>query len=315
MHFFSTSLTSLLICCQLTSIAQADKLSIENHQSLSVQEIAMRVPAEKILQSDLPINRWQSDSLFTRMLVRALQVPHSFQYPFDSLETISRIMSPDSSFRIFTWHIQLDENAYRQRGAIQLRTQDGSLKLFPLTDKSERIVNQEDTISNHQSWIGAIYYKIIIKKWRDQNYYTLIGFDAGNIRSNRKIIEVLHFESDAPIFGGPFFFIPNNKTKPKSLARFIMEYKKDAAPRLNYDPEMDLIVKEHLTSENGTPNLTWTLIGDGDYEGFRWKNGKWLYIENIFENETQGKRIPTPVPMPIRNDDGSLIEPKEPTKN
>ncbi len=275
----------------------------------------MRKPAEKILQSELPLERWQSDSLFTRMLVRALQVSHSFQYPFDSLETVSKLMSPDSSFRIFTWHLQIDENAYRQRGAIQMRTQDGSLKLFPLSDKSDLIVNQEDTVCNHQSWIGAIYYKILQKKWGEKNYYTLIGFDAGNIRSSRKIVEVLHFESGIPVFGGSFFFIPNNKTKPRSLSRYIMEFKKDAAPRLNYDLEMDLIVKEHLSSENGTPNLTWTLVGDGDYEGFSWRNGKWVYIEDIFATGKPAKKMPTPVPMPIRNDDGSLINPKKSSKN
>ena len=262
-------------------------------------------PATKILFSELPMERWQSDSLFTRMLVRALQVPHSFHYPFDSLITISRMMSPDSSFRIFTWELQIDENDFRQHGAIQVRTSDGSLKLFPLMDLSDRIVNQEDTVCSNRTWIGAVYYKILLRKWQSKSFYTLIGFDAGNIRSSRKIMEVLHFEDGNPVFGGPFFFVPNNSTKPRSQARFIMDYKKDAAPRLNYDAEMDLIVKEHLVSENGTPNLKWTLVGDGDYEGFKWSNGKWTYIEKLFDQVTPAGQ--PPVPSPIRREDGSLI--------
>jgi hypothetical protein len=298
-------LTASLVCCTFYSFSQSTGLTPEQRRTLEAMEQVMQKPATKILFSELPAERWQSDSTFTRMLVRALQVPNSFHYPFDSLITISRMMSPDSSFRIFTWELQIDENDYRQHGAIQVRTADGSLKLFPLMDQSDLILNQEDTICSHRSWIGAVYYKIILRKWQNKSYYTLIGFDAGNIRSNRKIIEVLHFEEGNPVFGGPFFFIPNNSTKPRSQARFIMDYKKDAAPRLNYDDEMDLIVKEHLVSENGTPNLKWTLVGDGDYEAFKWSKGKWTYIEKLFDQVTPAGK--PPVPVPLRREDGSLI--------
>ncbi len=258
-------------------------------------ELDLMEPARTIIQSENPEVRLKSDSMFTRQLVKALQVPHSFFYYFDSLETISILMSPDSLFRIFTWQLEIDENNYRQHGAIQMRTVDGSLKLFPLIDRSDRIEKQEDTITNHKAWLGAIYYKIIPKQFNGNPTYTLIGFDAGNIRSSRKIIEVLTFKDGEPIFGGPYFFIANSTTKPKSQARFIMEYKKNASPRLNYDPGFDLIVKEHLSSDNGNPNQTWTLVGDGDYEAFKWSGNKWVYQEYLFEKITPNKQAPTPM--------------------
>jgi alginate O-acetyltransferase complex protein AlgI len=46
---------------------------------------------------------FRADSLFTKGLVQALKMPNSFNYPFDSLITISRIYAPDSSFRIFSY--------------------------------------------------------------------------------------------------------------------------------------------------------------------------------------------------------------------
>src|SRR5690606_40572592 len=65
---------------------------------------------------------------------------------FDSLITISKLSPKDSSFKIFTWQLVINDNLVRQHGAIQMKTNDGSLKLFPLIDKSrseERRVGKE----------------------------------------------------------------------------------------------------------------------------------------------------------------------------
>ena len=75
--------------------------------------------------------RFNADSAFIKTFVRGLKTEHSFSYPFDSLKSVSKIYAPDSSFRIFSWQIERDESYFRQFGAIQLNTKDGSLKLFP----------------------------------------------------------------------------------------------------------------------------------------------------------------------------------------
>ena len=99
----------------------------------------MKMHAPVILVGTTGADRLTADSVFTRQLVRALRVPYSFEYPFDSLFTISRMYAPDSSFRVFTWQLEVNEDLVRQHGAIQMRTTDGSLKLFPLIDKSDEI--------------------------------------------------------------------------------------------------------------------------------------------------------------------------------
>ena len=66
--------------------------------------------------------RFRADSFFIRMLVRSLKIPNSFYFPFDSLQTISKLYAPDSSFRIFTWQVKKDVYVFMQRGAIQMRT-------------------------------------------------------------------------------------------------------------------------------------------------------------------------------------------------
>jgi hypothetical protein len=74
-----------------------------------------------------------------------------------------------------------------------------------------------------------------------------------------------------------------------------MEYKSGAVPRLNYDEEMGAIVKEHLVSENKNPLDKTSMIGSGDYEGFLWQKGNWIFVSEIFGEAT--REIPVPQPL------------------
>ncbi len=264
------------------------------------------------MQGKTAAERFKADSQFTKSFVRALKMSNSFYYPFDSLITISNLIPPDSSFRIFTWQMVVNEYVTRQHGAIQMKTADGSLKLFPLIDKSAITINKEDTIGNNFGWMGAVYYKLIEKKAFDKNYYTLLGYDENNINSNKKVIEILTFKDGEPIFGGGNFSFQDNSVIKKSRARYVMEFKKDASPRLTYDPEMDMIVYEHLISETGEPNKKYTYIPDGDYEGLKWVDGKWVHVEKVFTQKTaEGQE---PVPQPVRDAQGNLDDTKLSTR-
>ena len=298
----------LLFLFFISSLSFAQGIGKAEYKILMQKEDSLKEYAAKIIQGINADNRFNADSMFTRILVRSLKTKNSFHYPFDSLQTVSVLYSPDSVFRIFTWQLVINENVIRQHGAIQMKTFDGSLKLYPLIDKSDVTTNVQDTIGNNFGWIGAIYYKIILKKSSNQNYYTLLGFDENNISSSRKIIEVLSFVNDEPVFGGRYFSYEDDAVFKTSQSRYIMEYKKEAGPRLNYDKELDIIVVEHLVSESNEPKKKWTLIGDGDYEGFKWKNGKWVHVEKIFNLVTPDGQAP--VPNPIRDPSGNLDENK-----
>ena len=290
------------------SLSFAQSISKADYKQLQQDEDSIRSYSVKIIQGINASDRLTADSIFTRKLVRALTTKNSFLYPFESLQTISVLYAPDSTFRIFTWQLVINENVIRQHGAIQMKTYDGNLKLFGLIDKSNVTSNVTDTIGDNNGWIGAIYYKIIQKKSGNQNFYTLLGFDENNIRSSRKIIEVLSFQNDKPVFGGRYFSYEDDAVFKTSHSRFILEYKKEAGPRLTYDKDLDLIVVEHLISESNEPKKTWTLIGDGDYEGFKWKNGKWVHVEKIFNLVTPDGQAP--VPNPLRDPAGNLDENK-----
>lgn len=302
-HFFL-----LVVGLSSSCLIFAQKISRDDKKALQKTEDSLIQYSVKLVQGSTAEDRFKADSSFTKMFVRALKINNSFYYPFDSLQTISKLCPPDSAFRIFTWQMVINENLVRQHGAIQMRTADGALKLFPLIDKSDVTLDMADTFANNKGWIGAVYYKIIETQSGNKPYYTLLGYDENNINSNRKIIEVMTFSNDEPVFGGRLFSFEEDSVARPSVGRYIMEYKKNAGARLNYDNDLGMIIFEHLESESNQPTKKWTLIPDGDYEGFKWKNGKWIHINKVFNQVTaEGME---PVPSPVKDAQGNTMEEK-----
>jgi hypothetical protein len=264
--------------------------------------------AYDIVNAETPESRFRADSQFIRSLVKALKLPNSFYYPFDSLQTISRLYAPDSTFRIFTWQFKKNDMYFLQEGAIQMNQPDGSLKLFPLFDASMFTAKPLDSVRTRQNWIGAIYYRIIEKTWQGKNYYTLLGFDDYNETSNKKWMEVLTFTPEGePRFGGPFFSFQEDSVRKPTQDRFNIEYKKEAGTRFNYDPSLDLVVFDELVSESNEPGKKDTYVPDGDFEAFQWKNGKWVHIQTgVFTTKLKDGQFPREAQ--ILDDQGKVNE-------
>ena len=296
----------ILLLISLPAFSQG--LSKSEFSSMQKMEDSMKGYAMKMIMDPVASTRFSSDSIFTRLLVKSLQTKNSFHYPFDSILTVSKVYAPDSTFRIFTWQFTRDEDFYRQRGAIQMRTADGSLKLTPLFDVSDYTNAPADSIRTNKNWIGAIYYGIVQKSHNNKNYYTLIGFDDNSVRSTKKWIEVLTFDEDGnPKFGGPFFkMVGDSVRSPYTLPRFELEYKKDGRARMNYDRELDLIIYDHLISQDNKPEKKYTLIPDGDYQGFKWVDGRWLQIDKVFDFKLKDGEFP--MPAPLKDDQGKSNE-------
>ena len=273
---------SLLLLFFVTTTLLAQPITSSDKSFLLKKEDSLKTVGLKIIQGREAADRFFADSAFTRIFVRALRTRNSFNYAFDSIVNISKLYAPDSSFKIFTWQLMINENTIRQHGAIQMKTADGYFKVFPLIDKSDIIINQTDSIADNNGWMGAVYYKIVQKEYKGQTFYTLLGFDENNIKSDKKIMDVLQFVNGKPVFGNKMFVIENSTEYQKQMARFILEYKKEAAARLTFDTDLGAVVFDELTSESNTPNKKWTLVPDGEYNGFVWKNGKWVLTTNLF---------------------------------
>jgi hypothetical protein len=299
----------LLIILAASSQAQVSKISTTDLKKLYKQEDSLKNLVKNVIIDSFTAGRMRSDSQFVKTLVRGLLVKNSFYYPFDSVKGIGKVYAPDSSFRIITWQLAFDDYYCRQRGAIQFRTPDGSLKLVPLRDYSEFAEDPMDSIRNKDTWIGAVYYNIIQTKHNGKNYYTLFGFDQHSVRSNKKWIEVLTFDSrNMPVFGGKYFSFEKDSVKRAAQFRYSIEYKKEASTTVNFDPELNMILIDHLVSESDEPELAYTFIPDGDYEGFKWENGKWIHIDKVFHEKLEDGQAP--VPDPLRDGSGNADDQK-----
>jgi len=299
--------TLLIATVLVVSVTYAQGSSVSEKKELQKKEDSLKKFARDIVFGPDPAAKLRADSNFVRILVRALKVKNSFYYPFDSV-AISKLYAPDSTFRIFTWQYQKDEYVYLQRGAIQMRTSDGSLKLIPLHDASMFTAKPDDSVRSNTNWIGAIYYKIIQKEYRGKQFYTLLGFDDFSVSSNKKWMDVLTFDNGQPVFGGPYFSFKNDTTKRTTKLRFNIEYKKEAKTFFNYDQENDIIVFDHLISESDEPNRKETLVPDGDYEGFKWENGQWVHVDKVFNFRLKDGEFP--VDEKILDDAGNIDEEK-----
>jgi hypothetical protein len=93
-----------------------------------------------------------------------------------------------------------------------------------------------------------------------------------------------------------------------------MEYKKDGRARMNYDKDMDMIVYDHLVSESNEPTKQYTMVPDGDYQGFKWTNGKWVIVDKIFDYKLKDGQAPMPAPIKDasgRSDELKLLQQSE----
>jgi len=292
-----------------TSFAQTQKITQADLKILEKKEDSLKLYAKRLITDSFPNNRMRSDSFFIKVLIRSLLVKNSFYYPFDSVKGVGNVYAPDSSFRIITWSIIYNEDVCQQHGVIQFPTATGSPKFIPLFDYSSQTPYPEDSVRDYKHWIGAIYYNVVQTKYNNKNYYTLFGYDPNGPQSNKKWIEVLTFDGNRmPVFGGKYFSFAKDSVKRPDEYRYSIEYKKEASTTVNFDNDLNMILVDHLISETDQPDLPQTLVPDGDYEGFKWVNGKWLHVDKVFNQKLEDGQAP--VPDPIRDIKGGTNEEK-----
>ncbi|MFI5139300.1 MAG: hypothetical protein ACHQIM_15875, partial [Sphingobacteriales bacterium] len=192
------------------------------NQQLASYEDSLITLGKQVVNNDTEMERINANQTFIKTLVSALKIPNSFLYPFDSVKSISIINSPDNRFRIISWPIVFDDGSYRFYGTVQMNT-GGKLLMFPLSDFSGSIKAPEDTVNDNHKWYGAEYYRII-PVYSPKLYYVLLGWKGNNIKSTKKVIEILSFKDDKPVLGMPVFD-GNGKTRK----RVVFEYTRQAS--------------------------------------------------------------------------------------
>ena len=251
-----------------------------SRKQLNVWQDSLKSISFHIYNNNSEPERYNASYTFIKTLVSALKTPHSFNFNFDSLKAISIQTPPDRKFKIFTWHVMNNDGSYRYYGTIQMNNPDGKLEMFPLIDFTAGIKKPADTVTSNQKWFGAQYYRIIPVTGNVRTpYYILLGWKGNNIKTNKKVIEILHFNNGQPVFGMPVFDGDKNDLHKK---RVIFEYTRQASMVLNYDPKEAMIVFDHLAPPDPKLEGRYDLYGpDFSYDGYKLQNGRLRFVTDL----------------------------------
>lgn len=267
-------------------------MSSEDLELMQEYEDTIGVLSFAILRDTSAVHRFASCKTMIPLLVRALKLRNSFHYTFPQLDGLSFQYPADSSFRIITWQLFVDDNEYRYYGAIQMNTAE--LELFPLIDRSNDILNPETATLSNENWYGALYYRI--KGFEDARgkAYLLFGLDGYSFFRRRKVVDVLRFENGKPVFGQEVFEAQMASDTSIWQHRIVIEYGAQASVHVNYDEGLGLVFFDHLIPYEGPGSAGSVMVPDGSYEGYRFEEGRWLHVPKLFHQtqETPPREMP-----------------------
>lgn len=203
----------------------------------------------------------------------------SLRYKFTKLDHISIVKPKDGEFRMFTWSIKLGNNNFVYSGLFHYYDKKQRAQVIHvLKDYSSQIKEPEGKTLRPDYWYGALYYNVITKEYNGVKYFTLLGLDGHDDRSNKKIIDLLWFDRKmTPYFGAPAFVSERGIKN-----RFILEYNELSSVKLNYQSKLNLIYFDHLEPVDGVSyNVLSSYVPTSDVDGFIFKKGKWSLVKQI----------------------------------
>jgi len=263
----------------------------QNKELFRIAEDSLKILAPKILFSKDDFVKYNANERFMILLESTLLSEKSFNYPFDSLKTISKLTSSDNKFRIFNWNLPKSDGTYEYFGYIQVwNSRLKKYDVLKLEDKSDEIQSPDTKTLDNLNWYGALYYKLIETKYHGKIFYTLLGWDGNNIESCKKIIEVVSFNSkNKAVFGASIFKM--DKKDKKIYKRIIFEYSASASMSLKYEKQFRsngkdktrMIIFDRLSPQDPalTGSYQFYVPETNIFDGFIFKNGKWNLIKDV----------------------------------
>jgi hypothetical protein len=211
-----------------------------------------------------------------------LRIPESFSYSFSSLKNLSVLKSDDDRFRVYTWMLPTQRGMkYNFYGFVQLYNEEkNTVKVFRLQQKDYPSNDAAELLKlTDSTWYGALYYKIIYKRYDKKDQYILLGWQGKDIYTTRKVIDNISVTTSKVEFGKPVF-----KPGGKARGRIILEYNARANVSLNYNEDERMIIYDHLSSSDPRPESkgVYALYGpDLTYDGYKFKDGFWLLQKDV----------------------------------
>ncbi len=267
----------LFLFCFFLSTA-AIKAQSQDHSFYQKKEDTLSQHFESLAQAQSDKQKKAINQKIIRIFETILADEASFDYPFDKLQNVGKILSEDNAVRIFTWNLPYQDGTYEYFGYIQYWKSKKEMILLPLIDKSASISQPQSSTLNNKNWFGALYYNIIHTDYKGKDYYTLLGWDGNDLFTKKKVIDIITFKDyDQAQFGVPVFKHPNGITK-----RVVFEFNIRAKMVLRWDKKNEMIICDHLSPSKPQFEGQYQYYGpDFSYDAFYFEDGFWVYQADI----------------------------------
>jgi len=211
------------------------------------------------------------------LIPEALTKPGAMDYPWSRLNRIGVKTSDDNRIRIFSWHMMDDPDNYHYSCYIQVRMKKEKMELFALQDNNKPQHGVYRANQTMDDWYGKLYYGIVTKKVKRKTYYTILGLDFNNSRSNIKSVEVLTITRNKPRFEQEMFFNGSER-----VDRLVLEYSNQVAITARYEPVLDMITFDHLVPLHPIYENNYEFYGpDGSFDGLKFDKDTWTLHNDI----------------------------------
>lgn len=233
-------LTALLLTVASCIQAQNKELMGQHQQRLaSLLQRTASAPTDN--------ERYLASEEAVAELTAALDEEQSERWRWQLPQVASVLTSPDGQLRIFTWAVVRDDGEFECFGAVQFYNQKEEEYQYKLLhDKSDEIMNREESVLTADNWFGAIYQDIIQTSHGGRTYYTLLGWNGVDMLTDRRVIEPVMFKGGEPQFGAPLF------RRERNQRRIVLEYKEGASVQLAYEDQFVEEVTRERVKVKGT---------------------------------------------------------------
>ena len=263
MKKFFTSIVILLFAA--TSFSQS---GFSDLMKRNERELAKKLKELRSVRKNKDLK--EKNEAFIKGLKIVLGEEETFNYPFDSLNSISKITSPDNSFRLFNLNVEMQDGS--QKFYCFILKKDG--EIIELNDKHQFMNNPETKKLTDKNWYGAVYYEIIPI---GRKQYTLLGWNGKSSLTTQKLIEVMSLGNKKAKFGASVFKFEDTRDRRR---RFILEYANDAYVSMKYvkQRKSKQIVYDHVSpSTPQTEGFYQFYYPDLSYDSFTLEGGKWVH--------------------------------------
>ena len=208
----------------LTTLSGTADFFILAEDSLKRLALDIVVPAEDSA-------RLAENDHFRDYLFDVLREPGSLLHPFDSLKTVSMLMSPDSIFRIITWYVPLAGQQFRYFGFVQIANASHEKReIYVLQEEVGYGGDASGRPYSHDHWYGSLYYELIANESAGKKQYVLLGWRGDNPYTRKRIIEPFSLDAGGAVFGSRVFRIEG-----QDPYRVIFEYSSRVTMGLLFD--------------------------------------------------------------------------------